>query len=386
MTEEIKTGTETAGAAATGTEKKEAPAITEQSVVDKVSKGEKLSPEETELFKAIPPGSIPPTTPAAEKKDEKGAQAAPSPSKPGEKKETPGAASSEVTAERRALIEAELAKPDSEVDLSKFKSPVELGLYWDLKKTRRKLDRTQETLDIERVERIVERLQGKKAEGTVQEQADDTEIVALLKDLKPDDVITVEDVQKAIKARDDRRQKKKDDDAAAAKTGKPGILTMDQVRVQKLEAESFLRAKNIDDFHEVTEFAEAALKDDAEAIAILQDTAKAGGNTALKTYYLVKGSKHWAEIEKVIKETREKAGKGSGTGTVSQENKDRAAKIEENDGKTKTTGTGSGGNTGPHEYTLGEIQSMTAKDVRKLSKDQRKQILEKFGSQPNFST
>lgn len=354
-------------------EKKETPApITEQSVVDKVSKGETLSPEETEVFKAIPPGAMP-----APKAEEKPAEKPAEGDKP--KEEKPAEPSpTEVTADRRKLIEAELEKPDNEVDLSKFKSQIELGLYWDLKKQRRKNARLQEEVETERVLRIVERLKGNKPEATPAEEAEDAAIMEIIKDLKPDDIVTVADIQAALKKKEDAKKAAKE--KAEKEPPKKGLLTAEQIRVEKLEAESHLRSRGLDDFHEVTEYAEAVLKDDADAIEILRETARSGGNTALKTYFLIKGSKHWPAVEKQINELREKAGKkpASGKPEVPADNKRRAEKIDENEGKTRVP-AGGGATPASKEFTVGEIANMSAKDVRKLSKEQRKQILETFG-------
>ena len=364
--------TETKPAETVETKPAETQPITDQAVIEKVQKGEELSPEETEQFKGLPAGSIPRPgeTPAAS-----------TPTKTEDKKpETSAAASTEtsdVPEERRKIIEAELNKPDHLIDLSKFKSPVELGLYWDLKKSRRKNQKLEEELEVTRIERIVDGLNRKKETKSSEPIAET--IVDPLKDRDPDDIVTVEEARRMIAEATKTKSKPAEEKPVAP----PPLRTVEQIRIEKVEADAKLRSTGINDLFEVVDFAEAALKDDDEAIEILRDTAKTGGNTVEKTYWLIKGSKTWPEIEKIIHNERVKSGRA--TTKPAEENINRAKKLEENDGKTRTTGAGSGASVSSKEYSVAEISSMTHYDIRKLPKETRIKILEKFGSLPNYT-
>lgn len=353
-----------------------APAITDASVVAKVQKGEKLSAEETEVFKALPKDQLP-SAPLSD--TPKTAPAATDAPKSDDKKspDTAGDAPKEVTEDRKKIILAELDKPDELVDLSKFKSDVEVGLYWDLKKARRKNQKLSDELEITRVQKIVTDLKTKETK-TAEEKTDTDIILAALKDRDPEDIVTVKDIQIIL----ENARKKKPEEEKKPEAPAP-ILTTDQIRIQKIEAEQKLDRAGIKDFEEVTSYAEAALKDDPESLEILRDTARKGGNTAEKTYWLIKGSKLWPAINKKMLEERAKTGKPAAA--PAPENVERGERFEKNEEKIRTTGPGTGA-AAPGEYTVGEIASMTHGDVRKLSKKQRQAILENFGSTPNYST
>ena len=59
--------------------------------------------------------------------------------------------------------------------------------------------------------------------------------------------------------------------------------------------------------------------------------------------------------------------------------------MEENDGKIKTTGASDGASAETGEYTVEEIRNMTISDIKRLPKKTRMMILEKYGSEPNYS-
>jgi hypothetical protein len=361
MTEETKTVAEP----------KQTAVINEKGIVEKASKGEELTPQEREVLKGIPPKQTASEEPieveeVEEKEDlslEDDEKATPEEIKDmGEqaKEEVERVEKKEVSTDRRALIEAELNKPDNLVDLSKFNSPIELGLYWDLRKARSKNNRLQEENETLRIEKIVKEIQSKPKE--------ETKKVDPFEGRDDEDILTVADVKKILAGREETKQ------------APPPLRTIDQLRVEKVEAESRLRSKGITDFYDVVDFAEQVLGKDQEAITILQDTAKSGGNVAEKTYWLIKGHPAWSEVEKVITdENRRKIT----SKPIPKENTERAERIEKNEAKVKTTGAGSGSSAVAKEFTVAEIANMTAADIRKMPKETRQAILKKFGSAPN---
>lgn len=340
-----------------------APEPTPTEVVTKVSKGEKLTEPEKEVFKAIPVGGMPssePVEPPKEPVAEPEAKTEPEP---------PATAPETVSEDRKKLILQELEKPEEQVDLSKFSSQVELGLYWGLRKQRTRNSKLQDENDTLKVTRLIEDYNKTKT----------VEMPDAFADLQPDDVLSVQEVKDRIeKAR--KTAKPKEEPAEAP----PGVsqMTLNTIRIQKVEADSRLRSKGITDFYDVVDYAGEALGGDQDASLILQEVAKAGGNVAEKTYWLIKGSERWSEIEKSLK--TEKAPPAP-TKAPPAEHVERAERLNNNSGKTVTTGAASGSAGVSKEYSLSEIASMTHSDVAKLPREVRQQILKKYGSKPNFS-
>lgn len=346
--------------------------ITEQTVIEKVQKNEKLNEKESEIFKGIPSGALPnPTPEGKEEKKETNKGTQEEVKKPEEKTPAENSSSEEIPEDRKKLIQAEIEKPEHLADLSKLKSPVEIGLYWDLRKARRKNQKLEEELEISRVANVVKDLKSKEEIST---EEDDP-----LKDKEDEDLLTVADIKKIF-------AKSKSKPKPQEKPAQP-LRTPTELRVEKIEANSILMSKGIEDFNDVIDFAESALKDDKEAIDILRDTAKSGGNVAEKTYWLIKGSPVWPKIEKIISDEKAKSNgkKEPDKKALPKENLDRIKKMEENDGKIKTTGASDGASAETGEYTVEEIRNMTISDIKRLPKKTRMMILEKYGSEPNYS-
>lgn len=364
--------------------------ITDASVQLKLEKGEALSPQEQEYVKGNPNGEAAPSpAPSADddpeaivikKEKEEGAAAATEPAKkPVEEKPIPdtsaGGEKKETPEERRQLIESEISKPDGQQDLTKF-TDNEIGLYWEQKKLRRRNQKLEEDNEILRVERIARKLKDEQAPP--KKEPDGLEF---LEGKDDEDMLTVAEARKlhaALKAQP--AEKAKEDPKPDAKP----VRTALEIKVERIEAIEKLKTKGIEDFDDVTQFAADALGQDEDARDILRETAKAGGNVAEKTYWLIKGSKAWPQIKKAIEDEKAKVAKPAETKKAPPaENLDRAKRLAENDGKIKTTGAGSGaGEVG--EYTVEEIAAMSIDDIKSLPKETRKLILKKFGSSPNL--
>lgn len=376
--------------------------LDDAAILAKAKTGEKLTPEEEEHVAGNPNLERSPERAPAEEGEEieeeageeSGAEASAPPTEGAEGEEAPEGAGApkkpteqgpaakqtpEQIEERKKLVNAELDKPDAQVDLSKF-TPVEIGLYWDLKKQRRKnqkLESDNRLLQFREMKRTLEEEEAPAAEEEGEEGADPTKIFEGRED---DDLPTIGELRQLF-------GKKKPKAAAKAKEGEEGagkpkapIITADRIRVEKVEADARLKSKGVNDFFDVVDYAEFALANDPDAQDELRETARTGGNVAEKTYWLVKGSQAWPKIDEAIK--KEKGGKGKGG--PAPENVERGKRIEHNAGKVKTTGGGGGAGAATGEYTLDEIKSMSPKDFGKLPKKTQDAILWKFGSEPNL--
>lgn len=373
------------------TTKEDAPKLDEAAILEKHNRGEELTPEETEFIAGNPNAPIPAPDEEGEEKtdDEKpaeeettdgdetteeeepgsGSEAAPT-KEAAEKKPTEKGpkATPEETAERRKLIDAELEKPEGEENLAQF-TDTEIGLYWDLKKARKKNQRVEQENRELRFEKTQERL--KKAKEKPAEEAEEDP----LKDRSDDDVVTVGEIRKLFAKKQE-----------STGTESEGVVlrTREEIRVESTEAENKLLKQGVKDFSDVIGFAEAALKGDKDAQRILAETAIDGGNVAEKTYWLIRGSKAWPKIKKQIEDEAARA-----TGTKKEpdpNNVARGKRIEKNAAKTRTTGAGAtGGGTTAGEYTIKEILDMRPEQFGKLSKEKQEAILQKFGSDPNRS-
>ena len=371
--------------------------LNEAAILEKVKTGVELSPEETE-FVAGNPNLEGEPAPAAEEEEadeakikdgdageeeEPGAEATPEPEageeetpegeEPPEKKPTEqGPAAKQTPEERRKLINAELDKPDGQVDLSKF-TPTEIGLYWDLKKERRarqKAEQKNRVNDFKEIQRALK--EDEKPEGEEGAEGESEDPLKVLADMDDDDIPTVGQLKKILAGA--KKAPKEKAPPAPAKS----IRTIDQIRFEKIEANDRLKAKGITDFYDVVDYAEAALAHNPDAQEELRETALAGGNVVEKTYFLIKGSKRWPEIEKAIKAEKNK-------GKADPDNKDRAERIKKNEVKVKTTGPSGGGAAPTGEYTVEQIMAMSPREFGALPKKTQDAILIKYGSEPNLS-
>lgn len=364
-------------------EKKPATELNEAKILEKVSKGEELTPEETEFAAGAPDVKEPAPLDEGEEKDESekdeeeaGAEAASTPKADEEEEpaKEPAAKKSEeakTAKERRALIDAELSKPDEEVNLAPF-TPTEIGLYWDLKKARRKTQKVEQEnreLKFKDLKRAV--AEGLKEAEKPEEEAEDEDP---LKGRDEDDILTVADVRKIL-GKKPKAEKKPDEDG-----GTKPLMTREAVKKQRGEAAAILKGKGIEDFEDVIDFAAYALEGDEEAREELIETAKAGGNVTEKTYWLIKGSQVWPKIEAEIKKGKKPAG-----GKVSEDNLGRAERIQKNEQKVRTTGAPGGGGGAPGEYTEAEILEMSPRDFGRLPAKTQEAILRKYGAEPNLN-
>lgn len=382
---------------------KESKPLDDAAILAKAKSGEALTSEEQEHIAGAPalegPGAPAPAKKESEEESEEGGEpeaeagdedpegdaatqdGEENPDEEPEEGEDAGDEPAEGSAkktpeQKKALVEAELAKPDDQQDLSKFKDdPVLLGLYWDLKKQRRKnqkLEQENRELKFADLKRALKENAEEAAEGEEDEEEDP------LAGREDDDILTVADVKKLLAKKPAPKEKKPAEGEGAAKP----IVTAAQIRTQSVEADARLKAKGVTDFTEVSSYAEYALAGDLEAQEELRDTALAGGNVAEKTYWLVRGSKKWPAIQKAL--AGEGGEKKTGAKKPSSENLSRAERIQQNGKKIKTTGAGGGGAVPVGEYSVEQIAAMSPKDFGKLPKATQDAILLKFGSEPNY--
>lgn len=347
-------------------------------ILAKAQRGETLTAAEQDHVAGAPSEAAP--EPAEkEEGNEPGAAVSPSPSKKdGEKEPTetgPAAKKEKTPEERRAEIELDLEKPDHLVNLAGY-TKVERGLYFDLKKARRKNQRIEaenRTLKFSDLkEALKEVLPAAKPE---KEEGDDDPLAGR----DDDDIVTVAEMRKIMAAKNKpAAAAKKEGEEAAAPVP---LLSKDSIRIQTIEARSNLKAQGVEDYDDVINFAEWALAGDTEAQEDLREVAKAGGNVLERTYYLITGSKKWPLIEKKLAEEKGPAAK---TDAPDPDHVARAEKIVKNGEKIRTTGsTGGGGTTG--EYTVEQIMAMSPREFGALPQKTQDAILLKYGSDPNLS-
>lgn len=372
--------------------------LNEKVVLDKVQKGEDLTPEEKESVMSRPnkaeefedqdntEETKEPDAPESEstgiKKSEESDSKQPAPLdkkvadaevSPSEKTAAKTDASKsadkdEISAETRKSLEKELEKPEGYEDLSSYTTK-EIGLFYDLRRQRaraRKAEEENESLKFERMQRQLKEKEQQKAPAPEKVEAPDKDP---FEGRDGSDVLTVEEARelyKTLKAKPEAPKQPQENKA----------LTELYIRTQKTEARITLKEKNIHDFDDVVNFAEDALGTDQEAKDYLLQVHERGGNVALATYNLVKASNKWPEIEKSIRVAR--------GNNIPQDNLRRAEKLEENEKKVKTTGPG-GGAPPTDEYTVEEIRGMSVEDFAALPKKKRALIMEKYGSNPNNS-
>lgn len=354
--------------------KKDAP--NETAILAKANKGEKLTDAEEEFVAGLPNAErSPEPAPAEDDKDKEPGAEDPSapPKEADEDKEPedlekdvetedpkPAGAEAEKTPEeeakaRRALINAELEKPDAETDLSQF-TPTEIGLYFDLKKERRRRQKAEAKSRELEFKELAKTL---KEELQPEKKAEEEEDPLAGRD--DDDVVSVADVKKLL-----AKTKK-----AEPVPAKP-IITADQMKTQTVQAKAALEAKGLKDFDEVGAYAEWALQGDEDARDILIETAKSGGNIMEKTYWLVKGSPRWPKIAEAIRKAK-----------PNKDNEDRARRIEKNGEKVRTLGSAAGTGAQPGTISREKVAAMSINDFKNLSPKEQEWILRNYGSDPN---
>ena len=267
-----------------------------------------------------------------------------------------------IAPEVRTKIEGELDKPEGAEDLTGF-SPREKGVFWELRKERLKRQRAEQETDELRFEKLKTELKKEVApEAEPDEEADP------FAGKEDDDLLTVAEVKAALKKLKAPAEKPK------GPAPKP-LMSPDEIRVHKVEANTLLERKGIKDFYDVIDYAETAFGQDPDIAHYLRVVKAKGNNVALAAYHMIKGSAKWPAIEAAI--AKSKGGK------IPDGNKERAKKIEDNTKKIRTTGGGGNAPAPSDEYTFAEIEAMTPRDFGRLPKKTRDAILEKFGSNPN---
>lgn len=352
------------------------PKASLEDVMAKHGRGETLTPEEEEV--AAGAGFEEPVIKDGDEgeEEEKEADPATGEEKPGAKKE-PAAKEKEKppvktqtpeeAKKRRELIESELEKPDDKVDLSQY-TPTEIGLYWSLKKERRRRQDAEGKNRGLRFEKTQEQLRKEREEHGEEETTEEDPF----KDLDPDAVLTVEEIRERV-----AKTKK-----PAEKTKRPAFsYTREDVQREFADARLRLEQRGIKDFEDVMAYATVLTKEDGQIVA---ETVAAGGNGAEKSYWLIKGSPRWAEIEKAIADEKVKL-----NGTKEKEadpvNVARGKRAAGNLEKTRTTGGGGPTAAEMGEYSIEEILVMTPREFQKLPAKVQDKILQTYGSEPNFS-
>ena len=349
----------------------------------KIDSGEKLTPEEEKLLNESPQENseakagdeeVDPEKVTVEKIDEEKPSDTPDEkdeeSSTSKKKTDEDAAAEE--AERKKLIEEDAEKPLDEVDLKDY-SPIERGLFFELRAERKKRQQAQtetDTLKFERAKSEARRQieaenAAAKAKAEAEKEQDPFEGV------EDDDLLTAGQLKKLM---------------AGQKKEAPKTAPEEQARANKLLLENWTLKAQMKlpdvDLQEVTKLADEVLMRngvrDSDAASEVDDVVAKGGNPLIATYNFLRAHpKFGPMLEKRLAKEGDEDGEKAKEDDA-RTNKDRAKRIEANKKKPVTTGSG-GGAPPSGEYTVQELLNMSEDQFAKLPKSQRDRILENFG-------
>jgi hypothetical protein len=359
-------------------------------VLEKVEKGEALSPEEKQ---AVLEGDV--AEPAAKKEEETSAKtvttgAAKPDNKDAEsgekedagkkessdKKESEPPKDDKKKGEETAKVETpkaedwgeksenELKKPEGEEDLTNF-SPREKGLFYELRQQRRRAQRAETEARAAEFHLFQER----KAKAASAKEPTDDDFNKLFEGKEEDDLLTVGEAKKVLEMA--RRQPAQLDKA-----------TRQELVSLKFERNLEKTAVKYPDAPKVVGLLDTLLDNDEPYSKLAQEeviaTYQRGGNFVQVIYNFIKGHPKFPEYEaKLTGSDGAKADSSAAKDPDAEEKKERARKLAENQSKEKSTG-GAGGGDSPKagEYTEQELRDMTPAQWAKLPAKTRKKLLE----------
>jgi hypothetical protein len=355
--------------------------ITEQSVQEKLNKGETLTKEETSFVMGTPPdpkeagndedgafdgmeevenkpASGTKDEPAKSEKEEKPAEPAKAEKKADEAPADPSKAAPEVKKDEGNLIvriETELAKAEGQEDLSGL-SDREKGLFWSLRKERSKRQKAEEDRDVLLFQDIKKRKEGEA-------KAKEEEAKKPKRD--PEDFITVKDLEEQ-------------EAAERAEQGARERSTL--LKVASMNAHDVLEVRrsngqDLPDYDTVMAIAEKIVEENDEYKRQIYEAYKKGKNPALFVYDLVRKDPQFLKLYKPAEKPADPT--AAPKDEKSAEAKKTLDKINENEKKPKTSGAQGGGAGGgeTHEYTIQELADMSPAQFRKVPKQIRERFL-----------
>ena len=370
--------------------------ITEAGVQEKLNKGEALSKEETAFVMSGPPEGVaaPVDTdpnkpeerddviideekPPSGKKDEdaekpgedKGKEAVEAEKKTDDGKKAEASEKPEPEAPKKTddgtlhgKVEKEIDKPDGQEDLSGF-SEREKGLFYEMKKSRKRAQKAEEDRDALMFERIkaAKLAQEGKTEKPVEEEED-----LFGKDADPDDFPTVGKLREITKKAGERE--------SAARRARDRAIT---VRLSEMTARQIVEVrsesgKDAPDYDEVMELAPVIVEGNPDYQKQIYDAYVKGKNAALLTYDIIRKDPKFTALFKPSAEAPKEAPKKD----TADEGKKTLEKINANEKKPKTSGSGgAGGGEGGEEYTFEQLLRMTSGQFKKVPKTVRDKFL-----------
>ena len=360
------------------------PEITEAVVQEKLNKGEELSKEETAYVMSAPPDGVAapvdtdPGKPETDEPDdviidenaekpgeEKGKEPAEAEKKADDGKKAEASEKPEPEAVKKpdegtlhGKIEKELDKADGSEDLEGF-SEREKGLFYEMKKSRKRAQKAEEDRDALMFERIKEAKL--KQEGKPEKPAEEEED-PFGKDVDPEDFPTVGKLREITKNMNERE--------AAARRARDRQMT---VRISEMNARNIVElrkenGKDAPDYDEVMELASIVVEGNPEYEKKIWDAFTKGKNAAMLTYDLIRSDPKFKSLYKPSQEAP-KIDKA-------EEGKKTLDKINANEKKPKTSGNGgAGGGAGGEEYTIEQLLRMTPGQFRKVPKTVRDKFL-----------
>lgn len=363
--------------------------ITEAVVQEKLNKGEELSKEETAFVMSAPPDSVAtpvdtdPGKPEADEPDDviidenaeepgekKGDEPAEAEKKADDGKKAEASEKPEPEAPKKTdegtlhgKIEKELDKADGSEDLEGF-SEREKGLFYEMKKSRKRAQKAEEDRDALMFERIKEAKlkQEEKPDKPAEEEED-----LFGKDVDPEDFPTVGKLREITKNMNERE--------AAARRARDRQLT---VRISEMNARNIVElrkenGKDAPDYDEVMELASVIVEGNPEYEKKIWDAFTKGKNAAMLTYDLIRSDPKFKSLYKPSQEEPKKEAPKTDT---AEEGKKTLDKINANASKPKTSGSGgAGGGAGGEEYTIEQLLRMTPGQFRKVPKSVRDKFL-----------
>ena len=382
--------------------------ISIETINEKLTKGETLSPEETKFVMAQPPettglsnkeadedeqgeidwGKAEDLEKKEEAKDEKKEEAPkekepekkPEEAKKEEKIEPPKEEEDNLV--DFAKIERELAKPEGQEDLSAFKKK-EASFFYQLRNERKARKKAEEERDAARF-REVQRQQTEKAKEPEEKKEEDP--LAELKARDPEDFMTVKEVVTVLEKVN--KPKKEEVKKEEVKEQKPPV---DPFRLAALRLWESEAKKSHDDFDAVMELHEELLSKDEKNLPQIAQAIVEGKNPAETAYQLIKSHPDFAKLfpaAEIRVKARQEAQSKPPEKTPEQLKKEQEAKaaeeaLEKNKEKTKTTGHASGeakGSEGTIDgVTVDDIMKMSDLEFSRLPKKTREAFLQKYG-------
>lgn len=376
------------------------PEVKIESINEKLSKGENLTPEETKFVMSLPPDEQNQNQPASEEdeeidwekaedadepkaKEEKKAQAPVEKEKAAQKAEEKAPAK-EVEKSKLAVdmdkLEKDLAKPEGQEDLSQYNDR-EKAYFHQMRRDRKSRQKAEEERDAAKFELAKTKRQDPAAKPDLKPEDDPIE---KLKKKSKTDFLTVGEVID-IFAKTGSATKTPEPDPAVTESAEK--VKISYLRMCENEAK-----RNHEDFDLVMEAHDEIIKDHPEYLVQISQSIARGENPAEKTYELVKNDPEFAKILPAVevrynakRSNKEKPAQKTAEDLAKEADAKKATEaLAANAGKTKTTAHVGGSSPDASAelfdgYTVDQIFRMDPHQFRSLKKETRAKFVAKYG-------